>query len=59
MGKMRHLGMKTAPSKSTPSYANAQRSWQMYNNFIDIRFSINLSKEPNPCDFKRQEQDFG
>jgi len=30
MGKMRHLGMKTAPKKSTLSYANAKRPWQMY-----------------------------
>lgn len=30
MGKMRHLGMKTAPNKSTLSYANAHRSWQMF-----------------------------
>jgi len=30
MGKMRHLGMKKAPNKSTLSYANANRPWQMY-----------------------------
>jgi hypothetical protein len=30
MGKMRHLGMKKAPNKSTLSYANAHRPWQMY-----------------------------
>lgn len=30
MGKMRHLGMKTAPNKSTLSYANGHRPWQMY-----------------------------
>ena len=30
MGKLRHLGMKKAPNKSTLSYANANRPWQMY-----------------------------
>jgi hypothetical protein len=30
MGKMRHLGMKKAPNKSTLSYANTHRPWQMY-----------------------------
>ena len=30
MGKMRHLGMKNAPNKSTLSYANAHRSWQLF-----------------------------
>jgi hypothetical protein len=30
MGKLRHLGMKNAPNKSTLSYANAHRPWQMY-----------------------------
>ena len=30
MGKLRHLGMKNAPKKSTLSYANAHRPWAMY-----------------------------
>ena len=30
MGKLRHLGMKDAPKKSTLSYANAHRPWEMY-----------------------------
>jgi len=30
LGKMRHLGMKQAPNKSTLSYANAHRPWQMF-----------------------------
>ncbi len=29
LGKLRHLGIKTAPNKSTLSYANAHRPWQM------------------------------
>jgi hypothetical protein len=30
IGKLRHLGLKDAPNKSTLSYANANRPWQMY-----------------------------
>jgi len=30
MGKLRHLGMKDAPKKSTLSYANTHRPWEMY-----------------------------
>ena len=29
-GKLVHLGMKTAPPKSTLAYANAHRPWQLY-----------------------------
>lgn len=30
LGKLRHLGMKAAPNKSTLSYANGHRPWQMF-----------------------------
>jgi len=30
MGKLRHLGMKEAPKKSTLSYANTHRPWEMF-----------------------------
>jgi len=30
LGKLRHLGVKAAPSKSTLSYANAHRPWQFF-----------------------------
>ena len=30
LGKLRHLGIKEAPNKSTLSYANAHRPWQMF-----------------------------
>jgi hypothetical protein len=30
MGKLQHLGMKGAPNKSTLSYANGHRPWQMF-----------------------------
>ena len=31
-GKLSHLGLRTAPAKSTLSYANAHRPWQLYQN---------------------------
>lgn len=30
MGKLRHLGMKDTPKRSTLSYANAHRPWEMF-----------------------------
>jgi len=30
LGKLRHVGVKTAPNKSTLSYANAHRPWQLF-----------------------------
>jgi len=30
VGKMKHLGIKGAPKKSTLSYANTHRTWEMY-----------------------------
>ena len=30
MGKVRHLGLTSAPARSTLSYANAHRPWQLY-----------------------------
>jgi hypothetical protein len=30
LGKLRHLGLKAAPNKSTLSYANTHRPWQMF-----------------------------
>ncbi len=30
LGKLRHLGVKVAPNKSTLSYANAHRRWQFF-----------------------------
>jgi len=37
-GKLSHLGMRTAPAKSTLAYANAHRPWQLYQNaFFHLR----------------------
>jgi hypothetical protein len=30
LGKLKHLGIETAPSKSTLSYANEKRPWKLY-----------------------------
>ena len=35
LGKLRHLGMRCAPNKSTLSYANANRPWQMFRDLFD------------------------
>ncbi len=37
-GKLSHLGLRTAPAKSTLSYANAHRPWKLYQNaFFHLR----------------------
>ena len=37
-GKLSHLGLRTAPAKSTLSYANAHRPWQLYQSaFFHLR----------------------
>jgi len=37
-GKLSHLGLSAAPAKSTLSYANAHRPWQLYQNaFFHLR----------------------
>jgi hypothetical protein len=37
-GKLSHLGLRAAPSRSTLSYANAHRPWQLYQNtFFHLR----------------------
>ena len=40
MGKLRHLGMKNAPNKSTLSYANAHQPWQMFQDLFMIVLSF-------------------
>jgi hypothetical protein len=48
LGKLRHLGVKKAPNKSTLSYANAHRPWQMYQELfyqtLDVCRLANTSK---------------
>ncbi|BBO69850.1 hypothetical protein DSCA_37800 [Desulfosarcina alkanivorans] len=40
LGKLRHLGVKKAPNKSTLSYANAHRPWQMYRDLFYQTLSV-------------------
>jgi hypothetical protein len=48
MGKLRHLGMKEAPKKSTLSYANAHRPWQMFRDlFYDTLKICRMSAPKN------------
>jgi len=45
-GKMSHLGLRHAPSRSTLSYANAHRPWQLYQEvFFHLR---NLFRSESP-----------
>jgi hypothetical protein len=46
LGKLRHLGIKDAPNKSTLSYANSRRPWQMFQDlFYD---SLETCKQAAP-----------
>ena len=40
MGKLRHLGVVDAPSKSTLSYANANRSWKLFRDLFYDTFDF-------------------
>jgi len=46
LGKLNHIGMQKAPKKSTLSYANAQRPWEM---FRDLFYqTLTLCREAGP-----------
>ncbi len=40
MGKLRHLGISDAPSKSTLSYANKKRSWKLFQDLFYDTFDF-------------------
>ena len=46
MGKLRHLGMKEAPKKSTLSYANSHRPWEMFRSLFYE--TVNMCKMAAP-----------
>ena len=46
IGKLRHLGMKGAPNKSTLSYANSHRPWKMYRDLFYE--TLNICKKAAP-----------
>ena len=52
MGKLRHLGMKSAPNKSTLSYANAHRPWQMYRDLFYQTLEICKKESPGKYKFR-------
>jgi hypothetical protein len=50
MGKLRHLNMRQAPKKSTLSYANAHRPWEM---FRDLFYhTLDICKKASPAEHK-------
>ena len=52
MGKLRHLGMKAAPNKSTLSYANAHRPWQMFQDLFYDTFNYCQLAAPQKHKFR-------
>jgi hypothetical protein len=52
LGKLRHLGMKGAPKKSTLSYANAHRPWQMFRDLFYETLAICKSAAPGRHKFR-------
>lgn len=46
MGKLRHLGMKEAPAKSTLSYANANRPWRLFEDLFYDTLEYCTSQAP-------------
>jgi hypothetical protein len=45
-GKLNHLGLASAPSKSTLAYANAHRPWQLYATLFDSLLARCQSESP-------------
>jgi hypothetical protein len=52
MGKLRHLGMKNAPKKSTLSYANAHRPWEMFRDLFYKTMEICTMSAPSNRKFR-------
>jgi hypothetical protein len=52
IGKLRHLGMNDAPKKSTLSYANAKRPWQMYRDLFYQTLDICKKSAPGKHKFR-------
>ena len=52
VGKLRHLGMKSAPKKSTLSYANAHRPWKMYRDLFYSTLDICRGVAPKNHKFR-------
>lgn len=52
MGKLKHLGMIKAPNKSTLSYANANRPWQMFRDLFYQTLSVCRQAAPGHHKFR-------
>jgi len=52
MGKLRHLGMKDTPNKSTLSYANTHRPWQMFRDLFYETLEICRMSAPKNRKFR-------
>ena len=52
LGKLKHLGMKGAPKKSTLSYANAHRPWQMFRDLFYETLAVCKSGAPGKHKFR-------
>jgi hypothetical protein len=52
LGKLRHLGMKDASKKSTLSYANAHRPWQMFRDLFYETLAVCKSAAPGKHKFR-------
>ena len=52
MGKLRHLGVSSAPSKSTLSYANQNRSWRLFRDLFYDTFEFCRKHSPGGHKFR-------
>ncbi len=52
MGKLRHLGVVSAPSKSTLSYANTNRSWKLFQDLFYQTFDFCRKASPGKHKFR-------
>lgn len=52
IGKLRHLGLKDAPKKSTLSYANAHRPWEMFRDLFYATLTTCKSAAPGKHKFR-------
>ena len=52
LGKLRHLGVKKSPNKSTLSYANAHRPWQLYRDLFYQTLDMCKMAEPGQHRFR-------
>jgi hypothetical protein len=52
IGKLRHLGLKDAPKKSTLSYANAHRPWEMFRDLFYATLKTCKSAAPGKHKFR-------